>query len=88
MHLVLWHRCHPRIPVANKLRVLVDLVWLDIVKYDGMHVLAAGKDLREAPLNVLVELASLGRAVDQRLQCTALLLVAFFLCTGFFCTRC
>lgn len=52
-----------------------------------MDVFASGEHLREASLNVLVQLASLGCAIDERLQGARLLTAILVLRTGFFCNR-
>jgi hypothetical protein len=88
MHLVLRNGCHFWIPTSHKLSVLVDLVRLDLVEYYRVDVLAASQDLGEAALNILVQLAALGCAVDEGRQRPALLL-AVLLLTGarIFCGR-
>jgi hypothetical protein len=58
MHLVLGNGRHLWIPVSHKLGVLVDLVRLDLVEHYRVDVLAASQDLREAALDVLVQLAA------------------------------
>lgn len=64
-HLVLRHVGHTRVPIANKLNIFVHLTRLDFVKDDAVHVLAAGQDLGEAALDVLVHLPALLGAIDQ-----------------------
>lgn len=66
MHIVLGRRRHLGVPFSYEFSVFVDLVRLDLVEDDRVHVLAAGQDLREAALNVLVQFAALGSAVDER----------------------
>ncbi len=86
MHLVFGHSGHLGVPASHKLRVFVNLVRLHVVENNRVNILATSKDLGKAALDVLVELAALGRAVDERGQCSALLLAALLL-TGasFFC---
>lgn len=66
MHLVLWYRCHLRVPLADELCVFIHLVWLDLVVDNGVDILATSKDLGEAPFNVFVELSAFGRAIYER----------------------
>ena len=77
--LVLGNRNHLRIPIAHQLSVLIDLVRLYRMEHNRVDILAPGQDLREAALNVLVKLASLGCAVDERGQRPAFLFATFFL---------
>ena len=65
MHFVLWNGGHLWVPVADELVVLFDLVWLDIVEDNRVYVLPASEDLREAALNVFVELSTLWSSVDE-----------------------
>jgi len=58
MHLVLGDGRHLRVPIAHKLSILIHLVWFHLVEHDGMDILAASQDLREAALNVLVEVSA------------------------------
>jgi hypothetical protein len=41
MHFVLWDGCHFRVPLSNKLCVLIRLVRLDLVEDNGMDIFAA-----------------------------------------------
>lgn len=66
MDLVLGNGGHLRIPVPNQFGVLINAVLLHLVEHNRVDVFAAGEDLREAALNVLVELAALGSTVDER----------------------
>jgi hypothetical protein len=63
MYLVLGNGSHLRVPVTDEFVVLFHLVWFDIVKYDRMHVFPACKHLREAALDIFVELSTLGSSV-------------------------
>lgn len=65
MHIILSRCCYLGVPLSYKLGVFVDLVRLDLVEDDRVYVFAARQDLREAPLNILVELPSLGRTIDE-----------------------
>jgi hypothetical protein len=82
MNLILRHVGHTRVPGADKLNILVDLVGLDIVQDDAVNVFAAGKDLTEAALDLLVHLTALVGTVEQVGKTAALL--AIFLLTGYF----
>jgi hypothetical protein len=82
MNLILRHVGHTRVPGADKLNILVDLVGLDIVQDDAVNVFAAGKDLTEAALDLLVHLAALVGTVEQVGKTAALL--AIFLLTSYF----
>lgn len=88
MYLVLRDGSHLGIPLAHKLCVLVRLIGLHLVKDDGMHILAAGQYLREAALDVFIQLSAFRRTVYQRRECTAFLLTALLLTnTGFLCAK-
>jgi hypothetical protein len=65
MDLVFGNRSHLRIPTSNQLSVFFDFVWLYLVEYNRVDVFTAGQDLREAALNVFVEFATLGCAVNE-----------------------
>jgi len=84
MNLILGHVGHARVPSTDKLDVLVDLVRLDFVQNDTVNVFAAGKDLTETALNLLVHLTALLGTVEEVGE-TAGLLAIFWLieCFGF-----
>lgn len=70
VNFVLGGVCHPGVPTTYKLDILVDLVRLDFVEDDRMDVFAAGEDLGEGPLHLLVQLLAFRGAVDQTREFT------------------
>src|ERR1700722_4011849 len=73
VNLVLWNSCHSWVPASNQLHIFIHFIRLDFVEYDGVDIFPSRQHLREAPLNILVELPSLRSAIYQRRQCAALL---------------
>ena len=65
MNLILWHARHAGVPRADEVDILLNALGLDIVEDDRVHVLAAGKHLAEAGLDLGVQLAALLGAVDE-----------------------
>lgn len=65
MNLILGHRGHAGIPLADELDILIDLVGLDLVEDDAVDVLAAGNDLGEAGLKLRIMLPAFFGAVDE-----------------------
>lgn len=66
MDLVLGNGRHLGVPFPNQLCILLDFVLLHLVEDNRVDVLAAGQNLGEAALNVLVELATFWCTVDER----------------------
>lgn len=66
VNLVLGHARHLRIPVPDQLYVFVDLIRLDLVEHNRVHVLASCENLGEGLLNLLVHLPPFLGAIDQR----------------------
>ena len=86
--LVLGHGCHTWVPVAYQLDIVVHLVRLDLVKHDAVDILSTSENLTKAPLDVLVQLAPFGCAVDQVGQSIVGLFIAAFSRTlSLFCNR-
>lgn len=86
MDLVLRNGCHLGVPISNQFGIFVNAILLHLVENNRMDVLATSQDLREAALDVLVELATLGCTVDERRQRTTLLFGALLLPgAGLFC---
>ena len=54
MNLILWHVGHARVPSANELDILVDLIRLYFVQDNAVDVFSSGKNLTEAALDLLV----------------------------------
>lgn len=65
VHFVLGDGGHFWVPTSHKFRVFVNLVWFHVVEDNRVDIFAASQDLGKAALNVLVELAALGCAVDE-----------------------
>lgn len=65
MDFVFGHLGHSRVPFSDELNILIDLIGLDIVEDDAVHVLASCKDLAEATLDLLVHFSRFGCTVDQ-----------------------
>ena len=65
VHLVLGQVRHLRVPLAHEVDVLIDLVGLDLVEDDRVHVLAPGQDLTKAGLELGLHLAPFLGAVDE-----------------------
>lgn len=63
--LVFRHLRHLRIPAPDQIHVLVDFVGFDLVEDDGVYVFAPGQHLRKRFFNLLIQLLSLLRAVDE-----------------------
>lgn len=72
--LVLGHAGHFGVPVSDQLYVFVDLIRLDLVEHNRMHIFASCENLREGLLNLLVHLSPLFGAIDQRRQLACRLL--------------
>lgn len=89
MHLVLRNSRHLCVPFADKFSVFVNFLRLDLVEDNGVDIFAAGQNLGKAALDVLVELATFRRAVDERRERPTLLLAALLLSNAsFFCVEC
>lgn len=82
MNLILRHVGHTRVPGADKLDILVDLVGLDIVQDDAVNIFASSEDLAETALDLLVHLTALMGTVEQ-IRETAALLAIFRLIESF-----
>lgn len=54
VYFIFRHGSHARVPLPNELDILFDLVWLDFMEHDAMHVLATCKDLGERAFDVAV----------------------------------
>lgn len=66
MYLILRNGGHLGVPISDELVVFFHLVWLDVVEHDRVYVLPACENLREAALDIFVELSTLGSSVYER----------------------
>lgn len=60
-----------RIPPPHQLHILIQLIRLDRVKHNTMHILPPGQHLTETLLDLVVHLAALVGAVDELAQLAA-----------------
>lgn len=65
MDLVILHAGHLRVPFANELNILFDLVGLDLVEDDGMDVFATSENGAEAGLDLGIHLPTFLRTVNE-----------------------
>ena len=65
MNFILGGAGNAGVPLPNEGDVLLHMLGLHIVELDRVYVLAAGKDLAEAGLDLGVQLAALLGAVDK-----------------------
>lgn len=65
VHVVVFRLGHSGIPSPNQVHVFVNLVRLDGMEDDRMHIFPSCKHLREALLNLLVHLLPLAGAINQ-----------------------
>lgn len=62
---ILGHIGHLRIPLPNQIDIFFDLIGLDLMEDDRVHVLTAGQDFGERALHIFIHLSALGCAINQ-----------------------
>jgi hypothetical protein len=77
---ILRYARHLGVPISHKLHILIHLIRLHLVKHNAMHILSPRKHLREAPLDIFIQLASFSGTVDQARQRALLLAAILFAC--------